>query len=522
MKKCTYSFLLILAACGGGGGNDPSAIDCQTAKISGEPLDPTNWGGSIIDAEVNTAYISNEVTISGLGSGCTWIIFGSGPNRSYSINGGPFINVEVVIQDGDRVRLRHVSAPTYGTPSFWFMLRSTFSVTTRPGRPADAPLVTLLSPMDQATVHASRIIVSGIATDPDGVLKINVNGIDAISTDGFATWQAEVSLVSGINVLTVSSTDVLLNINPIAAEISIDNQATVLVNPKAIESDISNLRLLAVDQTLRALLAIDLVNGQHTVLSDENTPDATNLFTDPGKLVINNSGSTAWVIDRAYDDIIQVDLATGARTLLIDTVGTGTPQPLSGATDLVLDEVNGRLLLVMGEDATAQVLSLDLASGARTVLSDADTPDASNPFGTPKSLALDMINNRLLVLQRNFAKPVDSGNAILAIDPTTGQRTVLIDDTTLTNDPLDADIDVDNGRVLIMSSFVSLSVFRILTFDLALNELTTLFARPDPIAFLNPIQITRDPLNNRLLVLYDGRNIVGAIDFATGKVSIAY
>ena len=292
----------------------------------------------------------------------------------------------------------------------------------------------------------------------------------------------------------------------------------MLVNPKAIESDISNLRLLAVDQTLRALLAIDLVNGQQTVLSDENTPDATNLFTDPGKLVINNSGSTAWVIDRAYDDIIQVDLATGARSLLVDTVGTGTPQPVSGATDLVLDEVNGRLLLVIGEDATAQVLSLDLASGARTVLSDADTPDANNPFGTPKSLALDTVNNRLLVAQRNHANPAFSGDALLTIDPTTGQRELIIDDAVLTNNPVDADFDIDNGRVIFLTTLHPTYRAIILTFDLASNELTTLFSRHSP----DSIQITRDPLNNRLLVLYDGTNSIGAIDMATGDASLAY
>lgn len=292
----------------------------------------------------------------------------------------------------------------------------------------------------------------------------------------------------------------------------------MLVNPKAIESDISNLRMLAVDQTLRALLAIDLVNGQHTVLSDENTPDATNLFTDPGKLVINNSGSTAWVIDRAYDDIIQVDLATGARSLLVDTVGTGTPQPVSGATDLVLDEVNGRLLLVIGEDATAQVLSLDLASGARTVLSDADTPDANNPFGTPKSLALDTVNNRLLVAQRNHANPAFSGDALLTIDPTTGQRELIIDDAVLTNNPVDADFDIDNGRVIFLTTLHPTYRAIILTFDLASNELTTLFSRHSP----DSVQITRDPLNNRLLVLYDGTNSIGAIDMATGDASLAY
>lgn len=511
---------LLLSACGGGNGDGPVVVKtgCSWAKLT--PVD----FGQVFDAELNTAYMSNEVTISGLASGCTRNIFGD-IVQSYSINGGPFTDKLDVVRNGDRVRLRHVSPSIYGSTSFWIILDDGFHVSTRPGKPADAPIVTILSPTDQATVHASRIIVSGVATDPDDVALIEITGsavsayrVAATSTDGFATWQAEIPLVSGTNVLTVKSVDGLNNINPLAAEISIDNQATVLAEPKAIESDISNQRLLVVDQTLHALLAIDLVTGHHSVLSDENTPDATTPFTEPRKLVVNFSGTTAWVIDDAYDDIIQVDLATGARSLLVDTVGTAAMQPVSGATDFVLDEVNGRLVLLMGEDETALVLSLDLASGARIVLSDADTPDTNNPFGTPKSLALDTINNRLLVAQRNHANPVFSGDALLAIDPTTGLRVLIVDDTVLTNNPVDADFDIDNGRVLILTTLGIDYRAIILTFDLASDELTTLFSNHSS----HSIQITRDPLNNRLLVLYDNSNSIGAIDLATGEASIAY
>ena len=36
-------------------------------------------------------------------------------------------------------------------------------------------------------------------------------------------------------------------------------------------------------------------------------------------------GFSGWVLDRAYDDVVQVDLATGVRTLVVDTVGGGLP-----------------------------------------------------------------------------------------------------------------------------------------------------------------------------------------------------
>jgi hypothetical protein len=102
------------------------------------------------------------------------------------------------VRNGDRLRLRHVSRSIYGSTSFWIVLNNSFHVTTRSGRPADAPVVTVLAPADEATVQASRIIVSGIATDPDGVVSIEVTGtavsshrVVATSADGFATWEAE-------------------------------------------------------------------------------------------------------------------------------------------------------------------------------------------------------------------------------------------------------------------------------------------------------------------------------------------
>ena len=95
---------------------------------------------------------------------------------------------------------------------------------------------------------------------------------------------------------------------------------------------------------------------------------------------------------------------------------------------------------------------------------------------------------------------------------------MIIDDSILTNNPVDADVDIDNHRVLILTTLGIDYRAIILTFDLASNELTTLFSYHSP----RSVQIARDPLNNRLLVIYDNTNSIGAIDLATGEASIAY
>ena len=518
---------ILLGACGGGSGNPTITIDPCLAEAS-----PMSFG-IVTDAELNTVFTSNEVTVSGLGEGCTETISGTSnvdgeSSRSYSINGGPFGLSNATVRNGDRLRLRLISPSTYGSTNYWYALGiSPFRVYSRPGRAVVAPVVTIIEPAHQSIVSARNILVSGVAADPDGVASVRVytargppvavGGYLAASTDGFATWQVTVALDTGSNVITVSSTDSLNNQNPVAAEVSITNLLTVLENPEAIESDIANLRLLVVDQSLRALIAINLASGQTAVLSDENTPDAANLFISPVKLVVNSSGSTAWLLDRGYEDIIQVDLTTGVRKRLIDTVGAESPMPLFDATDLVLDEINGRLLLVMGEEVTAQVVSLSLSSGARTVLSDANTPNSDTPFGVPKSFVLDTISNRLLVMQRNTADPARGGNALLAIDPTTGQRELIIDDSVLTNNPVDSDADVDFGRVIILSTTDIYHNAHIMMFDLTSNELTTVFVTDS-----FSIQIARDPLQNRLLVLRSNTSSIYAIDMTTGEASIAY
>jgi hypothetical protein len=481
--------------------------------------------GIVTGAELNTVHTSNEVTVSGLGDGCTESISGTSipegeSSRSFSINGGPFGLSDATVRNGDRLRLRLISPSIYGSTNWWYALGArAFRVGSRPGSATNAPIITIVEPVDQATVSARNIVVSGTATDPDGVTSVVAhilggpfNGYQASSTNGFATWQAEIPLLTGSNVVTVSSSDSLNNQNPVAAEISITNLLTVLEQPSAIESDTANLRLLVVDDSHRALIAIDLVSGQTTVLSDENTPNAENIFVTPAKLVVNSSGSTAWLLDRGYDDIVQIDLATGVRTLLIDSVASASPMSLADATDLVLDESNSRLLLVKGEEETTQVISLSLSSGERVVLSDAATPDSAVPFGVPMSLALDTIGNRLLVMQRNLADPARSGNALLAIDSTSGQRELVIDDSILIDRPVDADIDINRGLVLILSEYYGNEIW---AFDLASNELTKLFVSIYP----STDQIARDPLENRLFML---DRPIRAIHLETGEVSVAF
>src|SRR5262245_32279006 len=79
------------------------------------------------------------------------------------------------------------------------------------------PTVQIMFPPARSLTEAATILVRGTASDPDGVASIRVNGIAAVSNDGYATWTANVPLVFDANQLAVEAVDSVGNRNPAAA-----------------------------------------------------------------------------------------------------------------------------------------------------------------------------------------------------------------------------------------------------------------------------------------------------------------
>ena len=73
-----------------------------------------------------------------------------------------------------------------------------------------------------------------------------------------------------------------------------------------------------IDEGLLALVAVDLVSGARTILSDDMTPNAVNAFQFPRGLALDSANNRALVIDSVLDALIAVDLSTGARSILSD------------------------------------------------------------------------------------------------------------------------------------------------------------------------------------------------------------
>jgi len=228
-----------------------------------------------------------------------------------------------------------------------------------------APTAVVMFPPAISMTEGEAVTVHGTAADGGTIASVQVNGVEAFTADGYATWFAAVPLTPGMNTLTVGVSDSQSNSDAQAAEVVIERQARVGA-PSVIAFDAANNRVLVKDRSLAAVIAIDLTTGIRTVLSNDTTPNASNPFSRPQGIAVDSINNQALVTDSDLNAIIAVNLT----------------------------------------------------SGARTVLSDATTPNASNPFGRPQGIAVDSVNNRALVTDASL-------KAIIAVNLTSGARTVL-------------------------------------------------------------------------------------------------
>ena len=76
-------------------------------------------------------------------------------------------------------------------------------------------------------------------------------------------------------------------------------------------------RLLVVDASLSAILAIDLGSGDRSVFSDSSHGSGPDLVTPRAAAL---DGSTLIVVDAGSGSLFAIDLATGDRSILSDTV----------------------------------------------------------------------------------------------------------------------------------------------------------------------------------------------------------
>jgi len=183
------------------------------------------------------------------------------------------------------------------------------------------------------------------------------------------------ALVADFSLSAVIAVNLDTGARTILSNNTIPNTNNPLSWLRDITLDSANNRLLVLmEDPLDTIMALDLETGARSVLSTNiigGTPNTP--FPAPRGITLNAATNQALVVDETLDAIISVDLNSGnnfgLRTILSDNT---TPIPFSAPTDIIYDLINQQLLIV--DTSLAAIISFDLTMGERSILSDTNTP----------------------------------------------------------------------------------------------------------------------------------------------------
>lgn len=317
--------------------------------------------------------------------------------------------------------------------------------------------------------------------------------------------------------------------------------------------DPARSRALFVDRELPALLAVDPATGLLTVIADRHTGTGPALEV-PRDVILDAQNDRALVVDGDDGDgllaLVGVDLETGDRTIVARIFG----DPISVAVDTANNRAfMGYVRNYETTDDPCGLLAVNLGTGEVTNVSGPSFGSGPLPGCAFSSLVLDTRNPaapRVLSL---------SGPAVLAVDPTTGERTMVFDISTSGLGSVSSfDLDAANNRLLLAaatglhavdlgsgaltmisdgstgSGHVALDAAAgqaliaspaqqmIMRIDLDTGARTILsrqFPGSGP-RLSSPAAVTLDPSGQHALVTDVGESALVAIDLATGERSV--
>ena len=426
-----------------------------------------------------------------------------------------------------------------------------FGEETPPPEPAS---IEVAFPTAISAVESATVTVRGTAR---GMAAVRVNGTLATTSNGFADWQAEVALELGeLNEVRIETEDASGAVSPEAGSLVVYATEKLLVRPSAVALDEADGLALVMDDASASMVSIDLVSGvrrvlhqeqpkpgveaqgfrevvfdregdrvllldyellsvieigptgERRVISDASTGSGPALM-DPVHMVLDAAGNRVLVLDGA-GALIAIDLTSGARTVVADA-NTGSGPPIGFANDMALDVTNGRVLLADPWMEQPGLVAVDLATGNRTMLSNAVTGTGPEIFH-PQSVVVDAAGNRALLHDLG-------GGALLAVDLATGNRTLIADGATGEGPELGGRtvmvLNATENRVLL----ASLDWNALLAIDLTSGDrkLVGGMAVGTGPALEGAVDVAFDRARNRIVVFEEPLAALLTMDLATGE-----
>ena len=178
-----------------------------------------------------------------------------------------------------------------------------------------------------------------------------------------------------------------------------------LTDVKRMVLDPTRNRVLLADRDSGSIIAAPLDGGARVLVSGRHVGTGP-AFMRPAAITISPQGDSFFVADGELDAIFSVSMATGDRSRL----ATGIPR-IFDPNELDFDTVRGKLLL---SDEQAGVLSIDVATGARQVVSSSQSPGPQIYYH--RGVGFDAARDRILV---------NDSSSLFAVSPLTGERTMI-------------------------------------------------------------------------------------------------
>lgn len=560
-----------IAACGGGGGSSPPDTTPNAFTLAAS-----------VGAEISAAVTSNTITVGGIDAASAISVTGG----EYSVNSGAFTGTAGTVTNGQMVQVRGTSSDMFDQTATVRLtiggVSGDFVITTRmiDETPDAFTFTPVTGAMLSTAVTSNAITVAGIDNSAgisiaDGEYRIGTGTFTSTAGTVDNGQSVEVRRTSAATVSTDAATTLTIGgvagtftittladaVNPTASIVfpppaSMTEGTTVTVRGTAADdsSGVSSVMVNGVaatatdpngsfdtwsiedfpltassDNTLTVVVTDAAANTNSNaasvmVKSDAmmgDFPDSNNPLSWPVSIALDADRNRLLVGDRELDAILTVDLATGARGVLSDPTTPDNTNLFNSPEGLLIDSANNRAWV--GDISADIVFEVDLVSGARTIKSSDTIPDANLPFNSPREMIIDPNNSaRLLVSDQAFG--------ITAMDISLGTRTVFSSATRNGGVP-DTANDISSGKGLVFDSVnnrllvVDSDFSRVLSVD-PMTGARTIFSdatRPNADAPLldDPRTLVLDRERNRLLVNNDGAvDGLIAVDLTSGVRSI--
>jgi DNA-binding beta-propeller fold protein YncE len=405
---------LSLTACGGGGSDSPSArpLGSLTDSDSAPELLRENARAG---ATVGITVAAPELSARG----AVAFTLANNSTGAFAIGRDTGIITLIGAVDYEAAARRTVTARATSADGQYFAERDfTIDVTDSP-----APAVEIDFPFTHANYAHTNAGVSGRVIHPDP------SSISVRASAGAATSEGVVAPDGRFFVRSVTVPDGSeLRLTVTASHAGDESGSKTISLGRA--PDLTAVEAMVVDSARDRYLLADRYSG--TIVAIARNGYARSLvsgggrgsgvpFDEPFDLALDASGDRLYVLDGELRAVFLVDLRSGDRTLISRdstlSPGVGTGRQLLRPTALVFEPTRG--LLFVADDGYDVLVAIDPATGNRTTVSD-NTPAYGATMNFWDSLALDAARNRLITATVSL-------DDLYGIDLTTGARSLISD-----------------------------------------------------------------------------------------------